>query len=125
MAEAAHICSHGMNEQGVRRCRRHCLWPLTTKWSSLSVSQLEMEEHTVKATSRGHSPMPGGLSQYLNGISMTLLRNSEYASTFIHEGPRFSTSACSTWSGQASVMKLDAACNDSLYLQWRNSRACL
>ena len=90
----------------------------TTKLPSCSVSQEEMDEHTVKSTSSGHSPRPGGDSQYLNGISITLLRNSAYESTFIHAGPRFSTSAWSALSGHASVMKLLAACRDSLYLRW-------
>lgn len=33
------------------------------------------------------------------------------------------TGTCSTWSGHASVMKLDAACSDSLYLWWCDLRS--
>mmetsp|Transcript_17619 Transcript_17619/g.52944 ORF Transcript_17619/g.52944 Transcript_17619/m.52944 type:complete len:287 (+) Transcript_17619:1765-2625(+) len=94
----------------------------TTKCSSLRVSQLLMEEQTVNATSRGHNAMPGGDSQYLNGISMTLLRNSEYASTFIQAGPRLRTNACSTLSGYALVTYRLAACSDSLYLVGSDDR---
>ena len=66
---------------------------LTTTWSSLRASQEAMEEQTVKMTPRGQMPSPGGLSQSLKGISITLLLNSEYASPLSHAGPRFSTSA--------------------------------
>lgn len=47
----------------------------------------------MKITPRGQMPSPGGLSQSLKGISMTLLLNNEYASPLSHAGPRFSTSA--------------------------------
>lgn len=49
---------------------------LTTTLPSLSASHEAMEEQTVKMTPSGQMPSPGGLSQSLKGISMTLLLNS-------------------------------------------------
>lgn len=61
----------------------------TTTWSSFSASHEAMEEQTVKMTPMGQMPSPGGLSQSLKGISMTLLLNRPYASGLSQAGPRF------------------------------------
>lgn len=70
----------------------------------------------VNSTSSGHRPSPGGDSQHLKGISITLSRNRAYDSTFIQAGPKFRMRAWSAVSGQVLSMYLLADLSVSLYL---------
>lgn len=70
----------------------------------------------MKMTPRGQMPSPGGLSQSLKGISMTLLLKRPYASGLSQAGPKFSTRA--SWDVPYSFPICPAAvASTSLYLQ--------